>query len=85
MKKLPPQHYDLFGQLLAIGDYVVFPCGTKRLDIGTVVRLTPKMIRICPVGLVRNQWGYGEYMKYPEACIKQEGAALTMYILSKSG
>ena len=84
-KKAPPVQHDLFNQLLAVGDYVVFPCGTKRLDVGTIVRQTPKMIRINPVGHARNQWGFGEYMKYPDACIKLEGSALTMYVLAKSG
>lgn len=85
MAKLPPQHHDLFNQLLSVGDYVAYPGGSRVLGVGHIVKITPKMIRINPAGHVRNEWGFGEYQKHPAECIKLEGAALTMYILSKSG
>ena len=84
MPKVQPVQFDKFNQMLTVGDYVVFPIATKKLDVGMIIRQTPKMIRINPVGHERNQWGYGEYMKYPDDCIKMEGPSLTMYVLAKS-
>ena len=79
------RHRDKFGQELSPGDYVVYPVAGTRIGVGKVKRATPKKVRLLPVGHVENQWGYGEPQHYPEQCVKIEGPALTMYILSKTG
>jgi hypothetical protein len=83
--KLVPEHKDKFNQVLSLGEYVIAPVGTKRLEVCTIVKITKKMIRLNPVGHERNQWGFGEFLKYPGDCIKLESPALTMYVLAKSG
>ena len=85
MAKVAPKHYDKFNQLLADGDYVVYPITGTRIGVGRIKRQTPKKVRILPVGHVENQWGYGEPQQYPAECIKLDSAALTMYIIAKSG
>lgn len=84
MAKAPVQHSDKFNQLLADGDYVVYPCSGTRIGVGRIKRQTPKKVRILPVGHVENPWGYGEPQQYPHECVKLEGPALTMYIIAKS-
>jgi hypothetical protein len=84
--KVIPEHRDRFDRVVSIGDYVVFPIYTRRLGVGTIVKMTPKMIRIAPVELKRNQWGFGEFMKYSADCIKMDPSpALTLHILKLTG
>lgn len=54
-----PDHRDLLGQPLAVGDAVVFP-SSNTMYVGTVTKLNPKMIKVRRVG--RSKW---EQNKYP--------------------
>ena len=84
--KEPRVYLDKFSRPLSLGDYVVFPIYTRRLGVGTIVRMTPKMIRIAPLELKRNQWGFGEFMKYSEDCLKLDPSpALTLYLVRLPG
>lgn len=48
MPKELPQHNDLFGQPLAVGDAVVFP-SDNAMWVGMVDKLNPKMIKVTRV------------------------------------
>ena len=74
-----PVHNDLLGQILSIGDCVVFPINSG-LSLGTVVKLHPKMISIKRVD---PKWSW-TMNKYPNALVKVQGADVTMYLLKNS-
>lgn len=74
------QHVDHIQQSLAIGDIVA--CTHHRsLRIGTVIKQSPKMIRI---KLVKEPKRYGdECNKYPYECVKIQTDAITMWLLKQ--
>ena len=53
-----PEHRDILGILLAVGDYVAYP-ETNALRVGTIEKLNPKMLRI-----KGSRWAV---QKYPAA------------------
>ena len=69
-----PNHQDILGQPLAVGDAVVYPV-SNTMYVGTVVKLNPKMIKVKRVG---SKW---EQNKYPSDLAKVSGAEVTMYLL----
>jgi hypothetical protein len=76
--KPAPQHSDLFGTSLAVGDCVVFP-QSNSMRVATVIKLNPKMVGVRPVGSRSTT-----YNKYPQDLVRVEGAVVTMYLLKKS-
>jgi hypothetical protein len=76
MAKHIPQHNDLFGQPLEIGDCVVYP-RSNTMNMGTVNKLNPKMVGV--KGIERR----GSCNKYPQELVKVSGAEVTMYLLKK--
>lgn len=74
-----PDHRDILGQPLAVGDAVVFP-SSNTMYVGTITKLNPKMIKVRRVG-TRSKW---EQNKYPEDLAKVSGPEVTMYLLTKS-
>lgn len=75
--KVIPEHKDILGQPLAVGDCVVFP-SSNTMYVGTIIKLNPKMIKVKRVGK-RSSW---EQNKYPQDLAKVSGAEVTMYLLS---
>lgn len=73
-----PEHRDLLGQPLSVGDAVVFP-SSNTMYVGTVTKLNPKMIKVRRVG--RSKW---EQNKYPQDLVRVSGPEVTMYLLTKS-
>ena len=77
MTKPVPQHSDLFGQPLEIGDCVVYP-RSNSMRVGTVAKLNPKMVGVKGI----ERWG--DCNKYSRELVKVSGAEVTMYLLKKS-
>lgn len=77
MTKTVPQHSDLFGQSLEIGDCVVYP-RSNSMRVGTVAKLNPKMVGVKGIGHCID------CNKYPGELVKVSGAEVTMYLLKKS-
>ena len=73
-----PDHRDLLGQPLAVGDAVVFP-SSNTMYVGTVTKLNPKMIKVRRVS--RSKW---EQNKYPQDLVRVSGPEVTRYLLTKS-
>lgn len=73
-----PEHRDLLGQPLSVGDCIVFP-SHNTMYVGTIVKLNPKMVKIKRVG--RSAW---EQNKYPDDLVRVEGAEVTMYLLKNT-
>ena len=71
-----PEHKDILGQPLSVGDCVVFP-SSNSMYVGTIIKLNPKMIKVKRVGKSRG-W---EQNKYPVDLAKVSGAEVTMYLL----
>lgn len=72
------QHRDVIGQLLQAGNYVAF-ASSNQLTFGTVIRLTPKMVKVKSIN------GWQELNKYPSDCIRvNNDASVTMYLLKQS-
>jgi hypothetical protein len=73
MAKPIPEHKDILGRVLNVGDYVAYP-DSNRLLMGKIDKLNPKMIRI------KDRW---PVQKYAKDTVKLEGPDLTMYLLTK--
>ena len=73
-----PVPKDRLDQDLKIGDCVVY-VDAGRLEIGSILHITPKMIKVARVGS-RGFWSRG-FLKYPNDVVKLEGQDLTMYLL----
>lgn len=73
-----PEHRDLLGQPLSVGDAVVFP-SSNTMYVGTVTKLNPKMVKVRRVG--HSRW---EQNKYPQDLVRVSGPEVTMYLLTRS-
>jgi hypothetical protein len=71
-----PEHCDILGQPLVVGDCVVYPV-MNTMYVGTVTKLNPKMVKVKRVGTRRSS----EQNKYPADLAKVNGAEVTMYLL----
>ena len=80
--KAPLEHRDKLGQLLAIGDAVCYP-SHNSLELGTVKKLNPKMVKVFEVGRGVSKWYTGSN-KYPQDLVKVSGPEVTMYLLRKN-
>lgn len=73
MAKEIPEHRDILGRVLNVGDYVAFP-DSNIMKLGKIVKLNPKMIKI------EGRWGVNKYSK---DTVKVDGPDLTMYLLKR--
>jgi hypothetical protein len=79
-KKLIPEHKDILGQDLSIGNYVAVPY-RNDLHVCIIIKLTPKQIRIRPL---KHKTTSG-WLKYPEETVLLSGPDAMVYILKHSG
>ena len=78
MAKKPIEHFDIFGRLLQVGDVVAAPYWNSNLGIFSVVKLTPKMLRLKRIG------SRVEKTSYPRDVIKVDGPEVTLYCIKHS-
>lgn len=77
-------HVDILGRSLAVGDCVACPDGNS-LSVATVVKLTPKMVKVRRVGTKANIWGkYYDANKYSKDLVKLDGPEVSFYILKNN-
>jgi hypothetical protein len=81
--KAPLEHRDKLGKLLAVGDAVCYP-DRNSLELGTVKKLNPKMVKVFEAGRANSKW-YSGSNKYPSDLVKVDGPEVTMYLLKKAG
>jgi hypothetical protein len=79
MAKKETIHNDIFGKRVDVGDFVAAPYWNSRLEIFSVIKITPKMLRLRRIGAKI------EKTAYPVDVVKVEGADVTMYCLKNSG
>ena len=77
MAKEIPQHNDLLGNPIALGNCVAYPY-MNGLKIGIVIKLNPKMVQVKRVG---SKNSYGRINKYPTDMIVLNSQDVTMYLL----
>ena len=77
-----PVHRDKLGRKIELEYFVCYPNGNS-LDIGKVIRITPKMVLVSRIPDKLRKWG-GESRKYPTDLVLVEGKDVTMYILRNS-
>jgi hypothetical protein len=82
MAKAQPEHRDKLGRVLEVGDAVCYPCHNS-LELGTVKKLNPKMVKVYEAGRANSKW-YSGSNKYPGDLVKVEGSEVTMYLLKKN-
>lgn len=76
------EHRDKLGQPLAVGDAVCYP-SHNSLELGTVKKLNPKMVKVFEVGRKQSKWYTGSN-KYPQDLVKVSGPEVSMYLLKAS-
>lgn len=71
-----PEHKDIIGQPLVVGDVVVFP-SSNTMYVGMITKLNPKMVKVKAVG-DKCSW---QQNKYPLDLVRVSGIEVTMYLL----
>jgi hypothetical protein len=77
MPKPLPEHKDLLGRILNVGDYVAYP-DSNQLKIGKIDKLNQKMVRVT----TGKDWR-PTTNKYPSDTTKLDGPDLTVYLLTR--
>ena len=73
-------HQDKLGREIEIGACVAV-AHHNSLAVATVVKLTPKMVRIKIANTATNSWYSGHHNKYGDQMVVLEGPSVTMYLL----
>lgn len=79
MPKQVPEHKDLLGRVLNVGDYVAYP-DSNQLKIGKIDKLNTKMVRV-----TTNKHWRPTVNKYPADTTKLDGPDLTLFLLKRDG
>lgn len=85
MSNKQPQHHDYFGRELAVDDCVVFS-SRNLFQVGRIMSITPKMIRVAGYDYADKNWRTGETqgnLKYGSEVLKVDPQEVTMYLLRK--
>jgi hypothetical protein len=77
MAKEIPEHKDILGRVLSVGDHVAYP-DSNSLRLGKIDKLNQKMVRIT----TGKEWR-STVNKYPIDTVKLDGPDLVMYLLKK--
>jgi hypothetical protein len=77
MAKQIPEHKDILGRVLAVGDYVAYP-DSNGLRLGKLDKLNQKMVRV-----TTSRGWRSTVNKYPIDTVKLDGPDLVMYLLKK--
>jgi len=75
-KKVIPDHLDILGNPIQLGTKVAVGTGNS-LEICSIVKLTPKMLRAKPV---KGRHSDG-YLVYSSQCVVVDGEDVLAYIL----
>jgi hypothetical protein len=77
MAKEIPEHRDILGRVLNVGDHVAYP-DSNSLRLGKIDKLNQKMVRVT----TGKEWR-STVNKYPTDTVKLDGPDLVMYLLKK--
>lgn len=76
------EHRDKLGRVIQLEDFVCYP-DHNSLEIGKVVKINPKMIKVSRIPDKNRKWG-GVKNKYPADAVLVDGKDATFYILKNS-
>lgn len=76
------EHRDKLGRLLQVGDVVCYP-DHNSIEVGTVKKLNPKMVKVFKAGVKNSRWYTGSN-KYPDDLVKVDGPEVSIYLLKLS-
>lgn len=79
--KDPIVHKDKLEQTIGEGDCVAY-ADSNSLQIGTVIKLSPKMVKVARVGS-RGYWSRG-VLKYPCDVLKIDSEEATIFLLKNA-
>lgn len=71
------EHKDCLGREVKIDDHVAFS-HHNTLYVGKVIKVTPKQVRVVPIG---GRWNQDGMLKYTSQCCLVGGPELTYHIL----
>ena len=71
------EHLDLLGREVSMDDHVAFS-HHNTLYVGKVIKVTPKQVRVVPIG---GRWREEGMLKYTSQCCLVGGPELTYHIL----
>lgn len=77
MTKKIPEHKDILGRILTVGDYVAYP-ESNMMRLGKIDKLNQKMVRVT----TGREWRTTTN-KYSKDTIKVDGPDLTLYLLTR--
>lgn len=75
-------HKDKLGRVINLDDFVCYPDGNS-LEIGKVLKLNAKMIKVRRIPDMKRKWEDNKN-KYSWDCVLVDGKEVTMYILRNS-
>lgn len=78
--KPTPVHLDKLGREIEVGTCVAV-AHHNSLAVATVVKLTPKMVRIKIANTATHAWYSGVHNKYGDQMVVIDGPEVTMYLL----
>lgn len=76
------EHRDCLGREVNEGDHVAFS-HHNTLYVGKVIKVTPKQVRVIPIGAGRG-WNEQGMLKYTTQCCLVGGPELTYHILKNT-
>ena len=82
-KKPLPEHKDIIGRNLKVGDFVSVVI-YNNLQVAKIVKLNPKMVKVKVLNAKTNNWYSGEHNRYPSDMALLDGEYLTMYLIKSS-
>lgn len=77
MAKEIPEHRDILGRVIEVGNMVAYP-DSNMMKIGKIDKLNAKMIRVT----TGSEWR-STVLKYPKDTVKLDGPELTMFLLKR--
>jgi len=80
--KHPPEHKDIIGRTLNVGDFVSVVIYNK-LQVAKIIKLTPKMVRVKMLNAHHNFWYNGEHSRYSSDMALLDGMYLTTYLIKE--
>lgn len=80
IKKNKDVHGDMMGNIISIDAFVAYP-NHNSLEIGQVVKINSKMIRIRRIPASRYK---AEYLKYPNDLLLVDSSAVSWWLLKNS-
>lgn len=78
------EHTDIIGRKITVGNFVATTI-KDRLQVGKVLKLTPKMVKIKLLNAHTTDGYNGQHNRYPEDMAILDSEYLTFYLVKHGG